>query len=295
MELRHLRYFIAVAEELHFRRAAERLHISQPPLSEQIASLEDELGVRLLERDRSRSVKLTAAGTAMLIEARKIMQQVEKTAEIVQRVSRGEVGTLSIGLAPAMSYGIVPQVLRQFRSELPGVSMQLSEMLTPEQESAIVSGALDVGFCYGSLQSDVLASECICREMFVLAVPDGHPAVTNAPVDLAEFQRESFIAIARSTSPGLFDRTVRACQSAGFSPKVTQQATQFQTAVGLVCVGMGVSLLPSSMSKLKREGVVYLTLADRTPYVETLIVRRAGNSYPAVERLVAIAKVTQWQ
>src|SRR5450631_1871815 len=134
MELRHLKYFVAVAEELHFRRAAEQLHISQPPLSEQINQLEDELGTRLLERNRGREVRLTVAGAAFLEEARKILLDVSEAAEVVHRASRGEIGTLRVSLAPAMAYGVVPMILRQLRANLPMVSLQLSELVTPLQE-----------------------------------------------------------------------------------------------------------------------------------------------------------------
>ena len=134
MELRHLRYFVAVAEELHFRRAAERLQISQPPLSEQIDQLEDELGTRLLERDRGREVRLTVAGAAFLEEARKILLHVADAVEAVHRASRGEIGTLRVSLAPAMAYGVVPMILRQLRVDAPMISLQLFEMVTPVQE-----------------------------------------------------------------------------------------------------------------------------------------------------------------
>jgi DNA-binding transcriptional LysR family regulator len=289
VEFRHLRYFVAVAEELHFRRAAERLHISQPPLSEQISNLEEELGTRLLERDRAREVRLTAAGRVFLVEARRIVVQVEKARELVKRASRGEVDTMSISVAPAMAYGIVPQILRQFRTEFPDVGLHLSEMLTPVQEKAILDGSLDLGFCYGPIQSHHLDTKRIHLESLVLAVPGQHPIARLEATCLSELKNESFITIPRTISPGLYDRIMESCHKAGFSPMVVQEATQFQTAVGLVCVGMGIALLPSSMTALKRDGVVYVRLKDEAAIVETLIVRMPGTPRPAVTHLMAVA------
>jgi DNA-binding transcriptional LysR family regulator len=290
MELRHLRYFVAVAEELHFRRAAERLHISQPPLSEQISQLEDELGARLLERNRGREVRLTVAGAAFLEESRKILLHVAEAAEIVHRASRGEIGTLRVSLAPAMAYGVVPMILRQLRTELPTISLQLLELITPLQEKALLDRRLDVGFCYGRLQSDNLVTECIHRERLILAVPDHHPLASQTQVGLSQLKGEQFITIPRATSPGLYDSIFQTCHKAGLSPKVAQETNQFQTAVGLVCMGMGVTLVPESMVALKRKGVHYLRTEEDTPVIETLMVQLQNDPYPAMTHLMALAR-----
>lgn len=290
MELRHLRYFVAVAEQLHFRRAAEQLHISQPPLSEQINQLEDELGTRLLERSRGREVRLTVAGTAFLEEARKILLDVSEAAEVVHRASRGEIGTLRVSMAPAMAYGVVPMILRQLRASMPMVSLQLSELVTPLQEKAFHDRRLDVGFCYGRLQSDSLVAECIHRERLVLAVPDHHPMANQERARLIELEGEQFITIPRTISPGLYDSIFQTCYKAGLSPKVAQETNQFQTAIGFVCVGMGVALVPESMVALKREGVNYLQIDDDTPVIETLMVHLQDKPYPAMTRLMALAR-----
>jgi len=291
MELRHLRYFVAVAEELHFRRAAEQLHISQPPLSEQIGQLEDELGSRLLERNRGREVRLTVAGAAFLEEARKILLDVSEAAEVVHRASRGEIGTLRVSMAPAMAYGVVPMILRQLRANLPKVSLQLSEFVTPLQEKALHDRRLDVGFCYGRLQSVGLVAECIHRERLVLAVPDDHPMASQERVRLNQLEGEKFITIPRTISPGLYDSIFQTCFKANLSPKVAQETNQFQTAIGLVCVGMGIALVPESMVALKREGVNYLWIDDDTPVIETLMVRLQDEEpYPAMTRLMDLAR-----
>ena len=289
VELRHLRYFVAVAEELHFRRAAERLHISQPPLSEQINHLEEELGTQLLERGRARKVFLTAAGAVLLTEARKILIQIDKAAEVVQRTGRGEVGMMSVGMAPAMAYGVVPQILRRFRSEVPAVRLQLTETVTSQQEKAILDGTLDIGFCYGAVQSNTLAIECIFREPLILAVPTHHPIANVSRVRLGDVKGE-LLSIPRSVSPGLYDIIWQTCREAGLAPESIQEITQFTNAIGLVSVGMGVALVPSSMAALKRDGVSYVELEGRTPLVETLIVRSPGEPYPAMRRLIELAK-----
>jgi DNA-binding transcriptional LysR family regulator len=291
MELRHLRYFVTVAEELHFRRAAKRLQISQPPLSEQINQLEDELGTRLLERSRGREVRLTAAGAAFLEEARKILLHVAEAEEAVHRASRGEIGTLRVSLAPAMAYGVVPLILRQLRANLDEISLQLSELVTPIQEKALLDRRLDVGFCYGRLESDSLVAECIHRERLVLAVPDHHPMASQERVGLSELTGEKFITIPRAISPGLYHSIFQTCFKAGLSPKVAQEADQFQTAIGLVCVGMGVALVPESMTALKREGVKYLQTDDDNPVIETLMVRFQDEPSPTMTHLLKLARL----
>ncbi len=291
VELRHLRYFVAVAEELHFRRAAERLHISQPPLSEQISHLEEELGTQLLERGRARKVHLTAAGSVLLTEARKILMQIEKTTESVQRTGRGEVGMISVSMAPAMAYGVVPQILRRFRSEVPGVRLQLTETVTSLQERAILDGMLDIGFCYGAIQSSDLVAECIAREPLILAVPSYHQAVKKRTIHLGDLKGE-LLSISRSVSPGLYDIIWQTCREAGLTPESIQEVTQFTNAIGLVSVGMGVALVPSSMAALKRDGVSYVELNGSSPMVETLVVRAAGEPYPAMKRLIEFAKAS---
>ena len=291
MELRQMKYFVTVAEELHFRRAAKRLQISQPPLSEQINQLEDELGTRLLERSRGREVRLTAAGAAFLEEARKILLHVAEAEEAVHRASRGEIGTLRVSLAPAMAYGVVPLILRQLRANLDEISLQLSELVTPIQEKALLDRRLDVGFCYGRLESDCLVAECIHRERLVLAVPDHHPMASQERVGLSELAGEKFITIPRAISPGLYHSIFQTCFKAGLSPKVAQEADQFQTAIGLVCVGMGVALVPESMTALKRDGVKYLQTDDDNPVIETLMVRFQDEPSPTMTHLLKLARL----
>lgn len=263
--------------------------MSQPPLSEQINQLEEELGTRLLERDRARGVRLTAAGTALLSEARKILAQVEMAAEIVLRAEKGEVGTINISLAPAMACGIVPQILGHFQRASPEISLRVTEMLTPVQERAILDGSIDLGFCYGPLQSDRLQADCVYREPFILALPDDHAIAKRSMVHLCELKGVPFISIPRAISPGLFDLMLRTCHEAGLSPTIAQEATQFQTAIGFVSVGMGVALVPSTMAALKRHGVSYINLQNIAPIIETLIVRPQGERYPATDRFVAMA------
>jgi DNA-binding transcriptional LysR family regulator len=263
--------------------------MSQPPLSEQIYQLEEELGTRLLERDRTRGVRLTTAGTVLLVEARRILSQVEKAIEIVSRADKGEVGTINVSLAPAMASGIVPQMLNHFRRASPGIALQVSEMLTPFQEKCLLDGSVDVGFCYGPLESDRLQTQCVYREPFIVAVPDDHPIAKRQVVNLCELQEVPFIGIPRAISPGLFDLMFLTCREAGLVPAIAQEATQFQTAIGFVSVGMGAALVPSTMAALKRHGVAYVKLDGAEPIIETLIARPRGDNNSAVERFAAIA------
>ena len=292
VEIRRLRYFVAVAEELHFRKAAERLHISQPPLSEQISRLEEELATQLLERGRARKVRLTAAGAVLLTEARKILIQVDKATESVQSTGRGEIGSLVVSMAPAMAYGVVPQVLRRFRKSLPGVRLQLTEAVTATQEQALLEGTLDVGFCYGAIQSKGLVSDCISKDHFILAVPSHHPLAGKRKVRLGAVRGE-LMSIPRSVSPGLYDIIWQTCREAGLTPESVQEITQFSNALALVSVGMGVALVPGPMAGLKRDGVNYVELEGSTPLVETHIVRLRGEPHPTAKHLIELARAVQ--
>lgn len=232
---------------------------------------------------------MTAAGAILLTEARKILVQIEKMSEFVQRTGRGEVGVMSVSMAPAMAFGIVPQILREFRSEIPGVRLQLTETVTALQEKAILDGMLDVGFCYGAIQASDLVTECIKREPLVLAVPAYHSLAKESKIRLGDVRGE-LLSISRSVSPGLYDIIWQTCREAGLTPESIQEVTHFSNAIGLVSVGMGVALVPSSMAALKRDGVTYVGLEGRTPMVETLVVRTRGEPYPAMRRLIDLAK-----
>ena len=289
MELRHLRYFVAVAEELHFRRAAERLHISQPPLSQQIRALEAELGVQLLERDR-RSVSLTAPGAVFLREARDILAAVEAAAEAARSVARGEAGRLALGFVGSAMHGALPGVLRAHRRAFPDVQLVLSELPTAGQLEALMTGRLDVGVIRPPVREPGLAFETIHTEPVVVALPEDHPLAARRKVALAELVGEPFVLLARREAPGLHESLVQAMADAGGVPHVVQEAREMQTVVGVVAAGLGVSLVPASVGADEHRGVAYRPVAGEAPTVALALAWRPDDRSPVLAAFLATAR-----
>lgn len=289
MELRHLRYFVAVAEELHFHRAAERLHISQPPLSQQIRALEAELGVQLLERNR-RSVSLTAAGAVYLHEAREILAAVEHATETARSVARGESGRLAVGFVGSAMHGALPDVLRAHRRAYPKVALALRELPTAGQLEALASGRIDVGVLRPPVLEPALAFETIHTEPFVVALPADHPLAAEDEVALVALLDEPFVLLARREAPGLHLSLNEAMFAAGGIPRVVQEAREMQTVVGLVAAGLGVSLVPASVGADAHHGVAYRPVAGEPPVVELALAWKPDALTPVVEAFLATAR-----
>ena len=274
MELRQLRYFVTIAEEGNFSRAAERLHLSQPPLSTQIKSLEDELGVRLLKRT-NRGVALTVAGAVFYEETRAVLARLDHARDKAMRADRGDIGMLSVGFVSIADYGILPPALKQFRAGFPLVEVQLHELTTDAQIRELRATRLDLGIALAPVAEPDLQFERLLREALVLAAPSGHPAVkVSGAVDLRSLAKESFIIPPRDIAPGLYDLIISHCHASGFAPRITQHARQMQTVVGLVSSGMGFALVPSSVRNLKRTGVQYRPLRGKPAVVEIGTLRR---------------------
>lgn len=272
MELRQLRYFIAVAEAGNFSRAAAQLHVSQPPLSTQVKALEDELGVKLLERS-NRGAKLTAAGAAFLEEARAALARLDSARHRAQLAGRGEIGMLSVGFVSIADYGILPPALKSFRARHPQVEVQLHELTTDAQIREMHAQRLDIGIALAPVEEPDLAFERLHGEELVLAAPAAHPAVrTQGAMDLRALATESFIIPPRDIAPGLHDLIIGKCRAAGFAPRITQHARQMQTVISLVSSGMGFALVPASVRNLKRPGVQYRRLRGRAARVELGII-----------------------
>ena len=289
MELRHLRYFVTLAEELHFGRAAEKLHISQPPLSMQIRALEGELGVMLFNRTQ-RHVALTQAGHALLQEARQILARVEQAVLVTRRAGRGEIGELAVGFISVADYNVLPVVLREFRRKFPLVNLTLREATTDAQIRDLIAGRLDVGFLLPPVTEAALESVSILREPLIAALPEKH-SLAKKPGKLAleKLKDEPFILFPRPNAPGLYDDVVSCCKAAGFSPRVEQEAIQMQTIISLVSAELGVALIPASLTNLRRTGVVYKPLKQQTPLTEIHLAWRRGDELPALRVFVDLA------
>ena len=293
MELRHLHYFIAVAEELHFSRAAERLCISQPPLSQQIRSLEDELGIKLFERTK-RQVQLTEAGKAFLEHAYLVLEQLEQAIAVSQQIGRGEVGQLSIGFVDTAMHTLLPEILRGFRVQFPAVQLQLHELTTAQQIQAMHHKRIDIGIVRSAIREPSLNVECFLPESLVLALPENHPLSAQTQVSLSTLADELFILFPAKLGPVFYEQIVHSCQQAGFHPKVAQEAVQMQTIVGLVAAGLGIGLVPSSLQNFHRSGVIYRPLQEQIPQTGLYLVWRQHDSSPVVNAFLSLAqKMTQ--
>jgi DNA-binding transcriptional LysR family regulator len=290
MELRHLRYFIAVAEELHFSRAAERLHIAQPPLSQQIQQLEAQLGVELFHRKTKRQVQLTEAGQVFLQEAYQLLAQLEKAIELTQKTGRGEKGQLLIGFTSLVTYDLLPLILRRFREQFPEVELILNELTTTQQEQALQHRRIHVGFAHPPLEDNTLNQECIRREALIVAMLATHVLAEQEKISVRSLVNENFIMFPRHLGFGLYDQIVSLCQQGNFSPKVTQEAIQVQTIIGLVSAGMGIAIAPYSLQNVQRAGVVYRAFEDKTPLVETAVVWREAEITPVVRAFLQVVR-----
>ncbi len=255
MELRQLRYFLMVAETLHFGRAAEQLHISQQPLSFQIKQLEDELGVKLFKRT-TRSVALTPAGEALLADVRAGLGRIARGVELAQRIARGEVGKLYIGYTSGTLYNVMPPIVHRFRERFPKVEVVLLELEPPTLENQILSEDIDIGIVM-SIGAKVpgLAYETLFHEPLAVAMSKGHPLAQRATIDLQELADEPFVFYARSAHRQVFDEFIAFCHLAGFSPNIVQEAAAESAVTGLVAAGLGVTLVAASHSCVRPDEV----------------------------------------
>lgn len=305
MELRHLRYFIAVAEEKHITRAAERLGIQQPPLSIQIRALERELDVQLFRR-QPRGVELTDAGVVFLDRARAILDQVERALATTRRTARGEQGRVVVGFtSSAPFHPFVPRVIRAFREMSPLVSLVLEESGSSELVQGLHNEEIDAAFIRSPVADIVgLTVRPLLQETMVVALPKGHPLAGSsrqkksaqsrtAPLSLAALAAETFILYKRPGGPGLYDTIITACRGAGFSPRVGQEAPRIISTLNLVAAGLGVSLVPESLRRLQMDGVVYRKLADNAQLSAPLILAcRRGENAASVQRFIDLVQST---
>ena len=289
MNLRHLQYFIAVAEELHFGRAAKRLHITQPPLSQMIRRLESELEVTLLHRNR-RNVELTAAGNAFLQHVRLALAEIERGREAAGRAARGETGQLLLGMVPSGDTKLFTEVLRCFNKRFPEVRLVLQSLSTTAQVEAIQEGRLDAGFLRMPVQAPRLEIRVVSRETLVVALPVGHRLAGLAALTLADLSDEPSIMFPRRLAPDYYDTIVSLFRQSGHRLRVAQEAEHVQMHLSLIAGGFGLSLLPSSMQDFELRGVAYRPIADPVPMVETAIGYRRGDRSEVLQSLLTVVE-----
>ena len=289
MELRHLRYFVAVGEEQHYGRAAERLHVAQPALSRQIQDLEEEIGVRLFER-LPRGVKISAAGISFLDDSRRILQQVNEATMRAGRVARGQSGTLRIGFTESASWqGVVPDSFRQFRARQPNAELQLYPSASVDQVDAVRSGRLDAGFVFSMSKADPdLDQLLVAIHHLVLAVPKGHPLTKVRKLRLRDMSDSAFVWFPRRQSPAYYDRLMQECSRGGLrTPQIVQEAVDQATILSLVSCRLGIAFVSEATRWRCPAGVILLPVADLNLLLPFSLVWRKDNTSPLLAKFVA--------
>lgn len=292
MELRHLRYFVTVAEELSFSRAAEQLRIAQPPLSQQIQALEAELGVKLFDR-KKRPLQLTLAGQAFLEEARSTLRQLEQAVLKTQSIHLGESGCLTIGFTSSITNSALPNILRTFQDHYPAVKLILREGNNASQIPKLRDRLVDIIFVYQHqmIEASELAVTSIAQETLIAVLPHQHPLAVKPQIALTDLADQDFVMPLYQVVPGLTEQIYRLCAQQNFVPRVAQEAIFTVTILGLVAGGIGVSLLPSSVQTLQREGVVYRPLQDVTETIQLSAIWRQQDASPILQQFLAITGI----
>ena len=290
MELRHLRYFVAVAEGLSFTKAAEKLHLAQPSLTRQVRNLEDEIGVQLFDRSNNRVV-LTEEGNRFLFDSRKLLAMCAESVAAVQRMNRGESSQLNIGYVANIHYGLLPATLGAFRKLCPRVALNLFDMTSAEQFLALDARKIDLGFVglRPTLSSHELLAEDVALDTILVALPIRHPLAKKAKVKLADLAPQFFIGMSEKAQPGAREWLLQTCESAGFTGRILQEADNEPTAIKFVSGGLGVALMPEQIAALPHEGVIFRPL---TPALrrESTIAWRADNPSKPLKDYIQIVK-----
>ena len=291
MELRHLRYFVAVAEELHFSRAAERLHITQPPLSLTIRMLEEKLGARLFERIKRR-VKLTEAGRVLLADARAILEHIAQVERRVPQVALGAAGRLEIGFTGSATFSdVMSPLLARFHRAWPKVLLTLEQMTTAVQLAALGERRLDIGFARlptPELLPFGIVARRVQQEPLLVALSSDHPLAGSCRIELAALSEEPFVMPARHTRSGLYDKVKELCAHAGFAPRVVTEAYQVTTVIALVAAGIGVSIVVAGMRRAAIPGLAFAEIADDRAYIDLLVIHRDGDTAPTVRNFLEL-------
>lgn len=288
MELRHLRYFQAVAEERHFGRAAERLHMAQPPLSQQIKQLEAELGVTLLDRN-TRKVELTPAGAAYLERVRVILAEVDEAAARAQRVAAGLEGRLVVGCVGSATYSLLPTFARAVREALPGIDLAFrGEMLVPDQVAALGAGRIDLALLRPPVDDPALQVSLLRRDRLIVALPEGHRLASRARLRVRDLRDEDLIVHASRGRSVMHGAVEELCRGAGFVPRVRHEVAETSTLVTLVAAGLGAAVVPEPVSSLGIPGVTYRPLSGRDAHVDLAAAVRTADDSPALARALEL-------
>jgi DNA-binding transcriptional LysR family regulator len=285
MELRQLKYFLATAEELHFRRAAEIVHVAQPALSQQIHQLEEEIGVVLFERS-NRKVSLTPAGRVFYERAKVVVDNAQKALQEARSIGRGDAGTLTIGFISTAAMAVLPSALRFIQDRLPSAEIELREMDPSHQIDALQAGQLDLGFTISEILDDEFSVRRIGREPLIAALPDLDRFTGLEQADLRELARETTITPNRHARRGYYETVTAAYRQAGVKPARIQCVRMIQTGLVLVGAGLGVSLVPACFDHIRMNGVIYRPLADPVPAVEISAVWRNENRSPLLLKFI---------
>jgi DNA-binding transcriptional LysR family regulator len=289
MELRQIKYFIAVAEELHFGRAAESLHLSQPALSKQIQALEDSLKIQLLERTKH-SCQLTMAGKKFLETARKIVQEIEEGIQVTKQVADGHLGRVRVGFTEATLFSIAPKIFKIYREDYPQVDLVLTSGGTETNVEALRTHRIDVGFVYLPIREPSLTVYPLYEETYLAALPSFHRLAKQKQISLQSLANEPLIFYPRSLAPVFFAHFIQCCEQAGFLPKIVQEAELVQTRLGLVAAGVGISFVLSPLQNLSTKGLVYRPLSDKFPTLKLALAWRQNESSPVVHEFIKVLK-----
>lgn len=290
IDLRQMRAFAIVAEELHFGRAAERLGIAQPPLSQQIRRLEAKVGCQLFDRG-TRRVELTEAGRALLATARRILVEAANGVEQARRVGRGDAGILDVGFPATVALALLPKVIRAFRQRYPGIELRLSELTTSPQRDALRAGGIDVGFLREPEPDSLLQMETVMLERFIAVLPSTHRLATSrASIPLPALAGEAFILFRRDVGPLFHGRILGLCGQAGFAPRIVQESGEWQTVVSLVRAGLGVSIAPQCVANLRLEGVTYKALTASRVRTSVVMCWHKDNRRTALQRFIDVTR-----
>ena len=290
MELRHLRYFVAVAEALSFTKAAENLHLAQPSLTRQIKDLEAEIGVRLFDRSGKR-ISLTQEGESFLLDARRLLDECAQSVQAVQRLSRGEASQLNIGYIANIYHDLLPVTLGTFRRACPRTALNLFDMTPAEQYQALDEHKIDLGFvCFRtrSVGRD-LHWESVGHDMLTVAAPAGSPLAKKTKIDLKDLEAMFFVGMSEKAYPGSNDWLINACREAGFTPRILQDADREPAVISFVAAGLGVALLPEQIKRLPHEGVIFRPLQRRLS-ADAWAIWKMNNSSDCLKQYIQIVK-----